>query len=259
MPYGWISAATTIDAAYDCWLTVSPGTQAALPAIPAGFFGAGSDPIPAGTILMIGNPPLTSPGPVDLCPKIPKTEIVWLDRHGSQVAQGSAHKVQQVEKVVLVTPVVDTIVQRKTGALFGKEGDTQTIPIEILALSLKSASPLVVTFGGASPQNWDVFVTLDGLQTQGTQDLTLTEEAWKMGTTRLGSLPINFKVTFQHLTDTRLITGQNITFSGTQGTFNGMSTPTLSAWGAILLAVFLTVATILILMRRRQRTAEGAV
>ncbi|PYT17351.1 MAG: hypothetical protein DMF51_02715 [Acidobacteria bacterium] len=169
------------------------------------------------------------------------------------------HKVSQVEKVSLVTPVVDTIVQRKTSALFGKEGDTQTIPIEILALSLKSASPLVVTFGGTSPQNWDVFVTLDGLQTQGTQDLTLTEEAWKMGTTRLGSLPVNFKVTFQHLTDTRLMAGLNIAFSGTQGTFNGMSTPTLSSWGAILLAGFLTVATILILMRRRQRTTEGAV
>src|SRR3989442_13928494 len=55
--------------------------------IPAGFFGTGSDPIPAGRIVqLVGNPPLTPPAPVDQCPKVPKVTTGWGDRHGSPVS-----------------------------------------------------------------------------------------------------------------------------------------------------------------------------
>jgi len=92
------------------------------PAIPADFFDPGSDPF-TGTVNLMSNPLGTFGG----------------------FGVGSA----------------DTIVRRLVTANVPNMGDSDTIPIEIVALSLTSVSPITVTFnGGQNPELWDVDVTL---------------------------------------------------------------------------------------------------
>lgn len=55
----------------------------------------------------------------------------------------------------------DTIVEREATAVLPGVGSFDTVPIEIIALSLHSASPITVTYnGGANPELWDVKVDL---------------------------------------------------------------------------------------------------
>ncbi len=124
--------------------------------IPAGFFAPGSDPF-SGQIMLGGDPSQII---------IPQTPLSGLD----------------------------TIVRRGgTSAAFAC-GSSETVSIEIIALSLVSCSPVQVTFGGANPQLWDLRVCLDGNpQTPGS--MTINHEC-QNGGSYTSSLPVNAQLTF---------------------------------------------------------------
>ncbi len=55
----------------------------------------------------------------------------------------------------------DTVIERLNPAdLTGPPVASDTVPIELVELSLRSIDPIVVEFGGSNPQFFDVFVTL---------------------------------------------------------------------------------------------------
>ncbi len=90
---------------------------------------------------------------------------------------------------------VDTIVRRggTTDPLFGC-GSTETVPIEIVALSLVSCAPITVTYGGGPSQQWDVQVCLDG-QPQPQGFMVINHECQNGGSYN-SSLPVNVQLTF---------------------------------------------------------------
>ncbi len=102
----------------------------------------------------------------------------------------------------------DTIVQRLDTARFPHPfPSSDTIPIEIVALSLTSVNPITVTYNsGQNPELWDVRVTLSprGPQQQGTMTLTHVDNA---GGTFNSVLPVMPLLTFTRLSDgaTRLL------------------------------------------------------
>lgn len=129
---GPIAAQTVILAGEDAWTTPEPHYQnptqrtsydfAATP-IPADFFGPGSQPF-SGKVNFVGNPLLDDP-----C--------------GNPNALGLA----------------DTIVRRLADTAPLSPGGQDTVPIEIVALSLRSVDPIPVSFG-TSTQQWNVKVSL---------------------------------------------------------------------------------------------------
>jgi hypothetical protein len=109
-----------IAAGFDLFET-APGTHVSLQgdaALPAGFFGPGSDPF-SGLIALEGVP------------------------------LGSFHGVPTGE--------TDTIVHRLQPAVLARPSGSATVPIELVHLSLHSIEPIQVTVGGES-QRWDVKV-----------------------------------------------------------------------------------------------------
>lgn len=92
--------------------------------IPPDFFAPGSDPF-SGTVSFMGMPPGAYAG----CP---------------------------LDDLFLV----DTIVRRPDPAMVAPIPSQDQIPIEIVALSLQSVSPIVVTYGGLNPENWRLRVDL---------------------------------------------------------------------------------------------------
>lgn len=129
-------AAVVLTAGDDYWLTGNGGATFSFGAspIPAGFFSPGSDPF-FGAVDFDGSPIVTSPA-------------------------GELGK-------------ADTIVRRLSDTLDLSPGGTDTIPIEIVALSLTSSTPITVTIGGGSPSLWDVDVCINQPQPAGSIDLTL--------------------------------------------------------------------------------------
>jgi hypothetical protein len=98
--------------------------------------------------------------------------------------------------------MTDTIVMRQAPAVLPTIGSSDTIPIEIVSLSLKSVAPLMVTYGGgaAPPQFFDVFVELAPIpQTPGT--MTLTRENQNGGTFD-SVLPVLSSITFENTNPT---------------------------------------------------------
>ncbi|MCP4006293.1 MAG: hypothetical protein GY725_19095 [bacterium] len=190
-------AASQVIAETDCWQTEA-GTKAALPALPAGFFAPGSDPVPAQLIDVVGVPL----DPVEeancACPGVPQTDVVFVDIHGDPVPAGSIHAVSQVP---LHAPVPDTCVRRLADATFpGGVGVADTIPIEIVELSLTSASPITVTIGGG-PTDWQVFITEDGVQPIGQMELTPSVLVpLPAGSLTVPDLPLDFQFRFEPLT-----------------------------------------------------------
>ena len=90
--------------------------------IPADFFAPGSDPF---------------------------TDVVALE--GAPIGQFAGLNVGNT----------DTIVERPDVANLPVPGPSNTIDIELVALSLKSVEPITVTFnGGQDPEQWDVHVSL---------------------------------------------------------------------------------------------------
>jgi len=132
--------------------------------LPAGFFDPGSDPFD-GTVVFQGAPLVTDPPSV-------------------------------------IGPT-DTIIRRMAPLSFPGCGGTDTVPIEIVALSLVSCEPIVVRY--PDPPNpprselWDVKVSLPGQpQTPGTMTVTKTHCD---GGTFSATLPIQPLITFTRQSD----------------------------------------------------------
>ncbi|MFQ6093291.1 MAG: dockerin type I domain-containing protein, partial [bacterium] len=106
--------------------------------IPADFFGPGSDPFD-GTIVLGGVPLNTNPPGV-----LGPTDVI----------------VERKEKAHLPDPCASSDV----------------VPIEIVALSLVSSQPITVTYGGGSPELWDVQVCLSNQVPQPQGTMTINHE-----------------------------------------------------------------------------------
>jgi hypothetical protein len=116
---------------HDLFTTDSSHTQFdfAVHPIAADFFGPGSDPfdggVPANSLPLPQNP---------FCPP-----TLCVNDHLS---------------------ATDTMIERLDLATLPAVGDSATIDIEIVALSLQSIDPITVTYGGLNPELWDVHVCL---------------------------------------------------------------------------------------------------
>ena len=89
---------------------------------------------------------------------------------------------------------VDTIIQRKESASPLLVPGSDTIPIEILQLNLVSIEPITVTYGGGSPEKWNVMMTIDPFN-QSLGSMTIDHTSSEGGTfySNLTILPtINF-------------------------------------------------------------------
>ena len=172
------------------------------PPLPPGFFGAigtdPSDPFAQAGIPLEGNPPVE-----DFERFPPPMRIAWVDQHGNEVGPDSSHKVNAI-LVPANTRFADTVISRNDDAVFNGVGEAPTVDIEIVALSLKSVDPIVVTYGTSGVKLWDVFVTLDETAVQPVGSLDLTSDTFVDGVSVSGSvdnldLPVAFKVTFQEV------------------------------------------------------------
>jgi len=121
----------------DCWATPAGGAtyDFSVDPIPADFFGPGSLPFGA-TIYFHGLPIATEPpGVLGMC---------------------------------------DTIVRRLNDTIPLEVGDSDTITLEIVALSL--AGTITVDFAGGATQDWDVRVCLSPTALQPTGEMTITRD-----------------------------------------------------------------------------------
>ncbi len=132
-----------------------------VPAIPADFFGPGSDPF-TGSVAVQGVPTDTFGTFTGLSP-------------------------------------TDTIVERKQDA--GPPGFPDTIDIEIVALSLRSVGPITVTYnGGQNPEPWDLDIDLPPVGGQNLGSMTVRHEFAEGGTFD-STLPVKPLLTFTRQSD----------------------------------------------------------
>lgn len=241
----------------DCWQT-EPGTNAAIPPLPAGFFGPLCAAYPGALVPMTGGT-LT---PEELancdCPPSPPTEVTFVDVHGDPVPAGSIHAVSQVP---FQAPTPDTCVRRKQDATFpGGVGVPETIPIELIELSLVSVNPITVNCPG--PTLWNVFVTEDGVQAEGTMELTPTVLVpAAQGVATVPNLPVDVRFRFEPVgggspvVQTANVNMQNPNpqSPGPSGTFRVLisSVPALSdSWRLLLGAAVLALGAVWLRSRR---------
>lgn len=92
----------------------------------------------------------------------------------------------------------DTVVRRDASAVLSGPSATATVPIEIVALSLASITPITVTYnGGTAPEHWTVQACLSNhVQTAGTLHLTTSACACNEGGTFTSTLPVLPKLIF---------------------------------------------------------------
>ena len=95
----------------------------------------------------------------------------------------------------------DTVLARLDKAKFsGPPPKSATVPVEIVALSLTSVTPITVTYsGGLTPELWDVHAGLSP-SPQPMGSMTLTQETKESGAFAL-SLPILLRLTFTRVSD----------------------------------------------------------
>jgi len=92
--------------------------------------------------------------------------------------------------------VIDTVVRRLVNTIPLNVGQSDSIPIVIIALNLVSVDPITVTFnGGQNPELWDVRACLSSVQSQqqGTITITRTQNA---GGTFDSTVPVVPKLIF---------------------------------------------------------------
>jgi len=208
----------------DCWETNPDATVwTHKGAFPAGFFGGDpkSNAIPHPPELHFAGNPLT-PDEVKACgcPEKVDTKVKWLNRHGDETTD-IRHAVTQV---VELTTKVDTCVRREQRAEFPGKGASAKVDIELLQLSLKSASPITVEYKDGSTKLFDAFVTESATQKKGSMTFTAKNIAngKAQGDMKLGSLPIFFEVVFKAQDGsftTPPVTG-SLNFKGTAGSFS---------------------------------------
>ncbi len=161
------ASALTIDAGIDVWETL-PGTTSfdfnELP-IPPDFFDPGSDPF-VGRVNLQGQP-LESDSPT---------------------TSGNT----------------DTIVRRLDPAVLPSPGDSDTVPVELVALSLTSVQPITVTYGGTTPEQWDVFVGMTSAPTRPQGQMTINLGPCGNGGTFEAVLPVQPRIVFFRPSDSAL-------------------------------------------------------
>lgn len=149
---GWAQFPVVIRTGDDSWVTPAGGTFVSFGAnpIPAGFFGAGSNPF-AGTVGFIGQNIPTAP-------------------------------------VGALNPA-DTLVTRLNNLSFPALG-TLTTRIQIKALSLRSSAPINVTYGGGAVEQWRVVLTLSTVVAQPTGTMAVNLACVNGGGTFASALPV---------------------------------------------------------------------
>ncbi len=102
----------------------------------------------------------------------------------------------------------DTIVVRPAPASLPAPGDSATVPIQIVALSLVSVAPIAVTYnGGVSSEPWDVRACLSQApQPQGTMTITRDPLCENGGGTFTSTLPVRARLVFKRLLDQCTVT-----------------------------------------------------
>lgn len=153
----------TVTAGHDLLETDSSDTYIDFSAnpLPADLFGAGSEPF-NGTVYLEGDPFDSFGGYDGLSP-------------------------------------TDTIIQRQEDA--GDGGFPETIDIEIVALELKSVTPITVTYDGQPLEDWDVTVSVpEGDANQETGSMTIRHEDADGGTFDIEALPVRPLLTFIQVT-----------------------------------------------------------
>lgn len=170
-----------------------PGQSMMMLDLPLGFFGPGSDPF-IGTV-QLGGSPFSNPSNHPFQPQGPF----------AQVAITSTHRIVDARQAATQG---DTIISRlQTAQLHfpGSPAGTQTVPIEIAAMSLVSVQPIIVTYnGGQNPQQWSVQVQVNPNSTQSPGAMTLTRTGEHIGTFTF-ELPVASQLTFRHLAGTQVI------------------------------------------------------
>lgn len=115
---------------------------------------------------------------------------------------------------------IDTIVRRTADTAPLNVNDSDTVPIEIVALSLRSTQPITVTYnGGQNPELWDVRLCLSEAFAQTPGSITVTRTSQDGGTFD-STLPVIPKIIFsqqqfpfsQQVIDNPLL---GVTFSST--------------------------------------------
>lgn len=95
----------------------------------------------------------------------------------------------------------DVVVERQDTAFLPACGDSDTVPIEIIALSLRSINPITVTYnGGQSPELWDVKVCLSSADTQHVGSMIIRQECPDGGTFE-ATLPVIPRFIFTRQSD----------------------------------------------------------
>jgi hypothetical protein len=212
----------------DCWHTEA-GTEQLLDSLPKDFFGPGSKAIPKTKIQLVGVPlPVTvvtgkfPPGcecPLD---KV-NTVITWEDRHGNKT-NDTRHAVKEV---VNQTTTVDTCIRRTVKTDFPGQGAAVQVNIQLVALSLKSVTPLPVSYTDGKNKKFNIFVTQSANQQPGTMTLTAGKiQAGKTtGKTKLKNLHITYDVEFREVVPegtrpiVKRLLNQKLLLEGTTGTF----------------------------------------
>jgi hypothetical protein len=152
--------ADDVEPGIDPWIT-DCGDASDLLGLPAGFFGAHSDPL-AQTVTLRGTP-------------LPSLDGPPLGR-------------------------IDTVVQRLDKADL-ECGASDVIRIQIVALRLEATTPLVVTYnGGHSPEQWDLEVCLSEEHSQSTTSMTIRQECPEGGTFS-STLRVKLKFVFRRQRD----------------------------------------------------------
>jgi hypothetical protein len=149
----------------DLWMTTAGGTAywdfSAAP-LPADFFGPGSDPFD-GRIYLKGTPLPNLLSPPSIHP-------------------------------------ADTVVERLGPASLPAVGTSDTISIEIRALSLVSIAPIQVTYSGINPEPWQVEVMLSSSLSQTVGRMTINHDCTAGGTFS-ATLPVQPRFIFTRLSD----------------------------------------------------------
>ena len=95
--------------------------------------------------------------------------------------------------------VTDTVVQRLNSCPLPGSGSSCTVPIQIVALSLQSATPITVRYISGPPEQWTVRACLSDVVPQPIGPMVITAGCAGEGGTFSSSLPVCPKLTFDRI------------------------------------------------------------
>ena len=209
---GSLAQAQVLPAGCDCYVTDPPpmgDSTIEIPALPPGFFsnvlGVPSDPF-APLVIAVQGEPLPPAVVQALCPNAATFETVWVDRHGTVVAPDDSHRVGSSTIFTGLEPI-DTIICRPAPVPLPAMGGTAPVAIELVELSLRSVTPITVTYGGGASRFWNVFVTEAGVMPGGSMAVTtmaVVPGVRTSGGIAMTDLPVVFEFTFVETTGTLL-------------------------------------------------------